>query len=695
MVELKLAISEVDQIGIAQMEQRIQDMPWPCDLLLKQFDGVAVFDREGRLVLFTERYHDLWRELGDFVRPGVLYRDLVNEGIGRGLLVSPDDHAFGVNHTSVATIGDDIHQFRDGQIIRERHFALDDGGTLSVCYDISSLMQTGESPWLRVEAATSHTLASAMTNIAQGVGVFNSQQELVIWNARACDLLNVPYYAFRRGMASSDVFQMVLQRGQRKLREPGVQALRWIKGEGGRPPIEVDLLFTEDTVIQAYFRSMPDRGFVVTLTDVTAARAIGRELETSRELLAKEVQLRSRDLAALSARFKDEVAKRQLAVEQLEAARAEAVAANLDKTRFLAAASHDILQPLNAARLYLSALEAEQETMTAATRELTLGLQGALGSVEQMLEALFEISKLDSGGVEPTISDFPLQPMLDTLAQQVGAIAAQKGLMLRSVATSAWVRSDHYLLQRMLMNLLNNAVKYTTTGKVLYGVRRMNSDWRIEIWDTGPGIPGADREAIFKEFQRGSAHVRSAAGAGLGLAVVDRAVTLLGHGLSLDTEVGKGTVFRITVPSAEPSIKSAAPVKLDYSASVSNWGQRLVLLLENDNDVITGMKMLFGRWGCPLLVATSFEELVERLEDEQTVPDLAIVDYHLDTAIDGMTAIELLREDFEGLSACLLTADRSSATAERAAELGIDVFTKPIKPAELRAVLEFSFGQFC
>ena len=245
----------------------------------------------------------------------------------------------------------------------------------------------------------------------------------------------------------------------------------------------------------------------------------------------------------------------------------------------------------------------------------------------------------------------------------------------------------------MLLNLLTNAVKYTERGRVILGARRDGDEWRIEVWDTGPGIPEADEQAVFEEFQRGRhLDAKTGTGAGLGLAIVRRSGDLLGHKVSLKSWPGRGTSFRVTLPAAQPQAL-AVPMRAQQAAAVGSWEHRLVLLLENDVEIARGMQMLFARWRCPLLTAASYEELLERLADEDAVPDLIVADYHLDTAIEGLTAIELLRDDYPDLPAALVTADRSEATASRAASLNVERFTKPIRPAELRAFIEHCFGQ--
>lgn len=679
------------------MERELARMPWFNQLLMSQVGGLALYDSDDRLNLFNQRHFDMWHALGPLLRPGMPYRLLLEESVRLREIEEaandPERWLANMLQSHRAPRGDYVHRFRDGRIVQVHNIRTADGGTVAISTDITGVMELEEARRLRAEAESAALLASTVTNIAQGVSVFDARRDLVIWNRRACELLNLPYYAVRRGMSVRELIRlMVLHRAKIDI---GVARAvsQWVRRRRPRPPMQVDLHYPGNTVVEAAFRAMPDQGFVVTFSDVTADRRAGRALRQNREELAAEVEARTKQLVAVNLRLQREVRQRQAAAEALEHARSEAVAANQGKTRFLAAASHDLLQPLNAARLYMSALEAERSALPAPAVQTLDGLAGALQSVEDLLGALLEISKLDVGAIQPVVTDFAVQPVLEGLAHSVAGIAAEKGLQLRAVPTSAWVRSDQALLRRVLLNLLTNAVKYTPSGRVVLGARRNGSDWRIEVWDTGPGIPEADQQAIFEEFRRGT-HLDSkvGAGAGLGLSIVRRAVDLLGHTVSLRSWPGRGTCFRVTLPAALPQVtaKAALPAA---AGPIANWENRLVLLLENDAEIAKGMRMLFDRWRCPLLTAASYEEMAEWLADEDAVPDLIIADYHLDTAIDGLTAIELLREDYPGVPAALATADRTEETATRAASLGVERFTKPIRPAELRAFVDYCFGQ--
>ena len=659
-------------------------------------EGFALWDAEDRLVLCNERYHDFWQGLGAIVQPGVAYETLLREVMRLGQIerANQDPERWvaeciarhqdpGVPHT---------HEFLDGRIVQVSNTRTADGGLVTVFSDVSALLEVEEARRVKAVADGAALLASTVTNIAQGVAVFDAENRLVTWNRRACELLNVPYYSVRRGMSMRDVTRLLARHRAQFAPEVKEAVLSWVLRRRPRAPTQVDVLYPGATVIEAALRAMPDRGFVVTFTDKTAEREANRTLEHHREELAAEVKARTRELVEVNLLLQREVRQRREAAEALEHARAAAVDANQSKTRFLAAASHDLLQPLSAARLYLTALEDEQKGLSEPAQRNLRGLGGALQSVEGLLGALLEISKLDSGGIKADVRDVPLGPLLDDLGQAAAGLAGEKGLKFSCVPTSAWAKTDPALLRRILQNLIANAIKYTGQGGVVVGVRRAGAGLRIEVWDNGPGIPQAEQAAIFEEFQRGSSdEAAKEPGAGLGLAIVQRTAALLGHTIQLTSNPGRGTRFAVLLPRGDSRNAAAAGqqrASMMAGAAPADWSRRLVLLLENDAEIANGMHALFQRWGCPLLSAPSYEHLMEMLEDEEAVPDFLIADLDLDTPTNGLMAIERLRKLHPGLPAALVTANHSAEVGSEAAALGVERFVKPARPAELRAYIE-------
>jgi signal transduction histidine kinase/CheY-like chemotaxis protein len=416
-------------------------------------------------------------------------------------------------------------------------------------------------------------------------------------------------------------------------------------------------------------------GFFLLYQDITERRRADAALRAAYEGLERRVAERTAEL--------------QLAVQELEQSRAEAEAANLGKTRFLAAASHDLLQPLHAARLFTAAL-AEREP----DNPLVSKIDHGLGAVEALLDALLDISKLDAGAVKPEIRPVALGPLLESLAAAFAPLAARRGVALKVVPTTATVSTDPAMLRRVLQNFVANAIRYARSDRhdrrVLVGCRRRGDTLRIDVCDNGPGIPEDKRQIIFQEFARlepgGDAAER---GLGLGLAIVERISRKLGSPIGLRSEPGRGSVFSITVPRAavEPAQPAAPPPMPAYIAG-SLTGS-FVLCIENEAGVREAMTTLLEGWSCQVTAVDAIKAARQAVAAAGRSPDIILADFHLEEqAPDGLEAVAQLRQDWgQRIPAILITADRSQDLRRRAAAMGVDILHKPVKPAALRALI--------
>lgn len=372
----------------------------------------------------------------------------------------------------------------------------------------------------------------------------------------------------------------------------------------------------------------------------------------------------------------------------LGAAKESAELANLSKTRFLAAASHDVLQPLNAAHLSISALAEIQSSEEGKT--LVRQVERSLETMEDLLRTLLDISKLDAGVVKPEITDVSLDQLFSSLESDFRPLARQKGLKLKLRGTDLLVRSDRILLRRILQNVLSNALRYTRAGGALIGARRRVGTVRIDIADTGCGIPDHQREAVFDEFHRGPADDDLAGGGlGLGLAIVRRMAGALGHHVSFSSRVGRGTVFHVDLPIASSS-SAHHPDPGPERTRPRGYGLfgTQILLIENDPDVLDGMTSLFHRWQCGVRAATSEAEAMAILDGEAWLPDIIIADQHLDRGDFGNVTIGKIRDRLgKNVPALIVTADPSEALASSVRASGIEMMRKPVKPAQLRALM--------
>jgi len=365
--------------------------------------------------------------------------------------------------------------------------------------------------------------------------------------------------------------------------------------------------------------------------------------------------------------------------------------ADQSKTRFLAAASHDVLQPLHAAQLTMSALYDLQDTERG--RAMVAQVERSLDTMNELLHTLLDISRLDAGVMVPNHAAVPLVPVIESLLSDLKPIAEAKGLRLQTSITGDHVRSDRTMLRRALQNLISNAIRYTDRGGVLIGTRRRGDMVAIEVVDTGCGIPLDQRERIFDEFHRGPAAKERAGrdgdcALGLGLSIVRRLVTALGHELSLSSEVGKGSRFRILAERCEPPAAGETRSQTaQRPVSDATLAGRRVLLLENDFEVTRAMSTLLDGWGCEHRVAASQAEAAGVL-DKGFLPDLIIADQHLDQGDHGtQTVATLLQRLRRRVPVILATADVSEPVMAQAAQLGAEFMSKPVKPAQLRALM--------
>jgi signal transduction histidine kinase len=363
--------------------------------------------------------------------------------------------------------------------------------------------------------------------------------------------------------------------------------------------------------------------------------------------------------------------------------------ANSAKSRFLAAASHDLRQPLHALGLFVAQLHT---VTTAAERQRVVErIDTAVAMMNELFKALLDISRLDAGALTPDITEFPMARLFDRLRTTFAGTAKEVGLDFRVVPTDAWVRSDFVLLEQILLNLVSNAVRYAARGGVFIGCRKRGRDLRIEIWDTGPGIPDDQRQKIFSEFYRGydPQHDRRGLGGGLGLglAIVDRLCRLLHHPIELSSDVGRGSRFSVIVPIVAAAAHAAEPPTPAVSA-LNLATEKLIVVIDDDALALEGMGGLLRSWGCRVVAARSAAEALLGLTDVECPPDLVISDFHLSDQSTGIDAIEQLRAGFGvPIPAFLVSGDISPTLQQQAQQGGYHLLHKPVDPMPLRTML--------
>ncbi|MHC2147703.1 hybrid sensor histidine kinase/response regulator [Pseudomonas sp. 210_17 TE3656] len=513
-------------------------------------------------------------------------------------------------------------------------------------------------------------LQGAIENISQGISVVDQNLLLVAWNRRYLELFNYPDGLISVGRPIADIIRYNAERG---LCGPGeaqvhvARRLHWMRQ--GRAHTS-ERLFPNGRVIELIGNPMPGGGFVMSFTDITPFREAEQALKDSNEGLEQRVAERTQELSQLN--------------QALTEAKSHAEAANQSKTRFLAAVSHDLMQPLNAARLFSAALSHQGDGLSADAQQLVQHMDSSLRSAEELISDLLDISRLENGKITPDPKPFALNELFDTLGAEFKVLAQQQGLDFRLRGSRLRVHSDMKLLRRILQNFLTNAFRYGKSP-ILLGVRRNNGKLWLEVWDRGPGIADDKLQVIFEEFKRLDSHqTRAEKGLGLGLAIADGLCRVLGHSLEVRSWPGKGSVFRVSVPLATtPAVAVVTPAE---QAGQPLAGMQ-VLCVDNEDSILVGMNSLLSRWGCQVWTARNREEC-DALLNKGMRPHLALVDYHLDDGETGTELMAWLRTRLgEPVPGVVISADGRSETVGQVHAAGLDYLAKPVKPAALRALL--------
>jgi PAS domain S-box-containing protein len=513
-------------------------------------------------------------------------------------------------------------------------------------------------------------LGATLENISQGISVVDADMRLVAWNRRYLEMFGYPDGMVYVGRHVADLIRWNAEHGEMGPGDIDTKIGKRIAYMRQGSPHVFERVRPDGSVIEMRGSPMPAGGFVTTFTDVTAYKHVEHALLDANELLELRVQQRTHELSE--------------ALDAQRRAKLEAESANLSKTRFLAAASHDLLQPLNAARLFSSALNA-QPPQEPEARQLAERIDSALRSAEELLDGLLDVSRLDAGSLRPEPSSFPLSRLLASLHEQFAPLAAARGLELRVRGVDAWVHSDRALLRRILQNFLANALRYTQHGGAILAARRRGSRILLQVWDTGPGIAPEHGLEVFEEFHRlEQPSPWGEKGLGLGLAICERIARMLEAPLALDSRVGSGSVFSISVPATESQPVQPDPIAPAPARDVA--GLR-ALCVDNDSTILDGMHALLSRWGVGVDRASGLEAAL--LAVRQTRPDVLLVDFHLQEELDGLAVLDILRRECGDAPppGALLTADGSDEVARRARDAGYPVLRKPLRPAALRALI--------
>ena len=522
-------------------------------------------------------------------------------------------------------------------------------------------------------------LDATLENITQGVSVVDSSQRLIGWNGRYEELMNYAPGMVHVGESVADLIRYNGEQGRFGDADIEQEIAKRIKHLRSGSPYRYQSMFVDGKVIEISGQPMPGGGYVTTYTDITESKVVENELVEAKALLEQRVA--------------DRTAELERTMTALQYAKAEAEDVNASKTRFLAAAAHDLLQPLNAAKLFAALLNEHREDMRDEQGSLVERIESSLIAVEDLLGALLDISRLDTAAPEPKLEVFPVTDVFTAIETQFSAAFAEQGLQLRITKSSLFVRSDSALLRRIVQNFVSNARRYTPAGGVLIGCRRRGDEVAIQVVDTGVGIAPEHQQVVFDEFKRlGKRSKGTKRGLGLGLAIVDRVAKLLDHEIAMRSSIGQGSTFEVVVPLADAADFVPAKKKFTDKFPVASLHGTTILCVDNEHTILEGMHGLLSKWGAEALTANNSETALEHLQGMKSngghYPSILVVDYHLDDNVTGVEVIRELRKHADRyIPAIVVTADHSEPVRREVRASGDALLHKPIKPAALRALM--------
>ncbi|MDJ0657254.1 MAG: PAS-domain containing protein [Xanthomonadales bacterium] len=629
--------------------------------------GVSVIDEDLHVVGWNRAYVELFDYPDGTVYIGCPVQDLLRFNAERGYWTDGDIESEMEKRLNRLILGTPYRAERiwpDGRVIEVQGAGMPNGGYITTYTDITERK--------RIEQALRDSEASVrlFTDNAPAMLAYIDRELFFQFANRAY----LDFIGVERDMVIGRRIDNVLSRTDLMKRSPYIEAA--LKGE--KQQFELDFEAASGETIYALGTYIPDRdpagyvnGLFAIFQDITTRRNAELALQEVNETLEQRVAQRTHELTD--------------AVAALREAKADAETANQAKTRFLAAASHDLLQPLNAARLFTSVLVQHVDAMAPEQANLTQRIDASLTAAEGLLSALLDVSRLERGALTPEPVAMPLQSLFDQLEEQFQALSAQHGLRLRVRPTPLWVESDPQMLQRIVQNFVSNALRYTQTGGVLVAARRRGEQAEIGVWDTGPGIPDAEREQIFEEFKRLDRPSNEQQGLGLGLSISERMAGMLGHALGLKTRVGSGSCFSVRLPITS-AVASTSPAREEAPTGPALAGIR-TLCIDNDPTILDGMQALLQRWSCEVRLAGTGDEAWSQLEGYAA--QVVLADYHLDHGENGLDVLERLRPRLDPRAVIVIvSADHGKDLEERVEQSGYRMIRKPVKPARLRAIIE-------
>ncbi len=663
-----------------------------ADAMVAVEGGFALFS-EDRLQVCNDFFRRLLPDVEPLIEPGLGFEDYLNAVAESKFILPPEEGVAGHGgerwpQPRDRRFSSHVLALRNDRWFQMAYRQTSSGNIAVLQTEITDIVRQNQREKDRLIDQHAHFLQAAFDHMSLGICTFSAEGALLVRNERFGALLGVPLSLLKKGTSFRRITEY-LDRFE-ALKPHGAMSKRGLDGwtktlrRGG---VVQDRFRRPDGVcLDIHIHALPDNGFIVSITDVTVETEAAEARQRINQTLERRVKERTAELTEANRLLRIQSVEQAKTEEALRLAKEAAEAAHASKTRFLAAASHDLLQPINAAKLYISTLKEKVSERGAA--DTVERISRSFTSIESLLHALLDISRLDSPGAEFNVTSFCLEDPLQSLAEDLSPLAAEKGIGLTIVPSTRWVTSDQRYLMRSVQNLVVNAIQYTETGRVLVGCRRSGDMLRIEVWDTGIGISEADQSRIFNEFTR-VGNSNTGPGMGLGLSIVERACRHLGHRVRLTSQPGKGSGFSIELPLAQPGY--GARVRGVAAEPVSHGTLDLiVMIIENDADVLHATTQKLDSWGASVLGTTSTEGALKLMNGVGTPPDIILADYQLDDGDNGVEAIRALRaEAGVDIPAILITANRSKALLQLGERMGFSVLTKPVQLSRLRALIDW------
>lgn len=673
LVVLSTDITELKDSETAIREQALEQKTKSLQSLVDNLSqGVALVNHGGKLEVWNDRFLELTDVDGSLVKPHATFDSLMlyHENIQQHPLTA------GRPGEVLAS----TQRFDKGKVIEVRTHTMPDGGFVNTYTDVTERHQYEQT--LREREQWTRLITDNVPAMICYVGRDGRYQ----FTNKVYD----EWYGWPRGALNGEPISRVHNQEQLDTLAPYFDLA--ISGKSVTFEMSESNLDGEERTLQRSYVPNLDgegraEGCFVMIQDITERIRTSDELTQAYQMMEQRVKERTSELTLLNKQLRSEIDERALVESRLRESNKEAKQANLSKTKFLAAVSHDLLQPLNAARLFTSALS--DLLIETKTRSLVSSVSNSLESVESLLSTLLDISKLDAGVVVPDVTSFNLRTLLQNIANEYSQFAQRKGLELHFVPCNAVISSDSQLLARILRNFLSNAIRYTQKGRILLGARRKKNGLQLQVWDTGEGIPAAKLQEVFQEFKRLNQNLSGQDnGLGLGLAIVDKISRVLGLRIDVESWEGRGSVFSVEVPYGVPR----SPLDEVHEPNLPQRFERLqdanICVIDNDIAICRGMKVLLEGWGVKVVTAISLDDLVAQIGLSNKPLDLIIADYHLDNGESGLDAVAAVRSMMNrDVPVLMISANYCKVLKQEINELGYVLMNKPVKPLKLKTTL--------